>query len=408
MLLVALGWQMYDLTGSAWDLGLVGLVQFLPALLLALPAGHAVDRYDRRNVLALAMGVQIAVALGLAVASQMHTLGRDGILLLSVMLGCARAYQMPASQALLPQLVPTALLPRALALSSAGMQGAIVTGPALGGVLYAAGSRLVGALGGTGSALAGAASATGPALVYAVSAVGFGIGLAGLIGLRPRQHAVSKEPASWSNVLAGLHFIWQRPVLLGAVSLDLFAVLLGGATALLPIFARDILHTGPAGLGLLRAAPAVGALAMSVALAHWPVRRHSGVWLLGAVGLYGLTMLVFGLSTHFWLSLLALAVSGVADMVSVVIRQSLLQLETPDAMRGRVGAVNAVFIGASNQLGEFESGATAAWWGPVGSVVAGGVGTLLVVLLWLRLFRPLAQRDHLLPPVVPVSGQPAT
>ena len=237
-----------------------------------------------------------------------------------------------------------------------------------------------------------------------MSALGYALALTGLIGLRPRPFFRSNEPASWATVLAGLHFIWARPVLLGAVLLDLFAVLLGGATALLPIFARDILHTGPAGLGVLRAAPAVGALLMSVALARWPIRRRSGAWLLGAVALFGLAMVVFGLSTLFWLSLLALGVSGMADMVSVVVRHSLLQLETPDAMRGRVGAVSAVFIGASNELGEFESGATAAWWGPVASVVVGGVGTLLVVALWWRLFKPLARRDYLVPQEAPVAG----
>ena len=382
MLLVALGWQVYDLTGSAWDLGLVGLAQFLPGLLLALPAGHTVDKYPRQVVLALAMSAQVVVAGALAIASHQHALTRDAVLVLSALLGTARAFQWPASGALLPQLVPAELLPRALALSSSAMQAAIITGPALGGLIYA----------------------FGPAAVYGVSALGYALALTGLIGLRPRPFFRSNEPASWATVLAGLHFIWARPVLLGAVLLDLFAVLLGGATALLPIFARDILHTGPAGLGVLRAAPAVGALLMSVALARWPIRRRSGAWLLGAVALFGLAMVVFGLSTLFWLSLLALGVSGMADMVSVVVRHSLLQLETPDAMRGRVGAVSAVFIGASNELGEFESGATAAWWGPVASVVVGGVGTLLVVALWWRLFKPLARRDYLVPQEAPVAG----
>ena len=398
MLLVALGWQVYDLTGSAWDLGLVGLAQFLPGLLLALPAGHIVDKYPRRAVLALAMVVQAGVALALAIASQHHALSRDGVLLLSLLLGAARAFQMPASGALLPQLLPPALLPRALALSSSAMQGAIVAGPALGGMVYAAGSTCSGMAYAAGSTSSGVVYAAGPAAVYSLAAAGYALALGGLVGLRPRPFVRSKEPASWSTVLAGLHFIWARPVLLGAVLLDLFAVLLGGATALLPIFARDILHTGPDGLGLLRAAPAFGALAMSLLLARWPIQRRSGTWLLGSVALFGLTMVVFGLSTTFWLSLLALGLSGMADMVSVTVRHSLLQLETPDAMRGRVGAVNSVFIGASNELGEFESGATAAWWGPVASVVAGGVGTMLVVALWLRLFTPLAQRDHLVPP----------
>ena len=392
MLLVGLSWQMYELTGSAWDLGLVGLAQFVPALLLALPAGHLVDHHDRRRVLAAALALQVGVALVLAGASAAGWLGRGALLAVSVLLGALRAYQMPASQALLPLLVPAALWPRALALSSAALQVAIIGGPALGGFAYAGGA----------------------ALVYGLSAGGFGLALACVLGLAPRPPALSPtlaptlahtptptrapEPRSAASLLAGLRFIASRPVLLGAVSLDLFAVLLGGAVALLPIFARDILQAGPGGLGLLRAAPAVGALAVSLLLARWPVQRHNGAWLLGAVAAYGACMVVFGLSTQLWLSLLALAASGAADMVNVVIRQSLVQLATPDAMRGRVSAVNSVFIGASNQLGEFESGATAAWWGPVASVVWGGVGTGLVVLAWTVLFPALARHDRLTPP----------
>ncbi len=373
MLLVALGWQMYDLTGSAWDLGLVGLAQFVPALLLALPAGHQVDRRDRKKVLASVMGLQVLVALLLAGASAAGWLGREALLLVSVALGALRAFHMPASQALLPQLVGDHQLPRALALSSAALQGAIIAGPALGGFVYAGGAQMV----------------------YGLSALGFVVALACVLGLKPRPVRQSREPMSAATLLAGLRFIAQRPVVLGAVSLDLFAVLLGGAAALLPIFARDILHTGPWGLGLLRAAPAVGALAMSLALARWPVQRRSGAWLLGAVALYGATMVVFGLSTSLWWAMAALAASGAADMVSVVIRQSLVQLATPDAMRGRVSAVNSVFIGASNQLGEFESGATAAWLGPVASVVWGGVGTGVVVLAWVGVFPALARHDRL-------------
>jgi len=373
MLLVALGWQMYDLTGSAWDLGLVGLAQFVPALLLALPAGHHVDRSDRRRVLATVLALQAGVALALAAASAAGWMGRGALLAVSLLLGALRAWQMPTSQALLPQLLPLHRLPNALALSSAALQGAIIAGPSLGGFVYAAG--------------AGA--------VYGVSALGFAVACGCVLRLAARPAPPPREPASLASLLAGLRFIGSQPVVLGAVSLDLFAVLLGGAVALLPIFARDILHTGPWGLGLLRAAPAVGALGMSLALARRPVQRRSGTWLLGAVALYGLTMVVFGLSTSLLLSLAALAVSGAADMVSVVIRQSLVQLATPDAMRGRVSAVNSVFIGASNQLGEFESGATAALWGPVASVVWGGLGTVAVVLAWTGLFPDLARRDRL-------------
>ena len=381
MLLVALGWQMYDLSGSAWDLGLVGLAQCAPALLLALPAGAHVDRSDRRRVLGTVLALQVLVALLLAGASAAGWTGRGALLGVSLALGGLRAWQMPASQALLPQLVPLQRLPQALALSSAALQGAIISGPALGGFVYAA----------------------GPAAVYGLAALGFAVACTCVLGMHLRPAARLHEPMSVATLLAGLRFIVQRPVVLGAISLDLFAVLLGGAVALLPIFARDILHTGPWGLGLLRAAPAVGALAMSLGLARWPVQGRSGAWLLGAVALYGGAMVGFGLSTSLWLSMALLAVSGAADMVSVVIRQSLVQLATPDAMRGRVSAVNAVFIGASNQLGEFESGATAAWLGPVASVVWGGLGTGLVVLAWIAIFPALARHDRLLPTTKPHS-----
>ena len=381
MLLVALGWQMYDLTGSAWDLGLVGLAQFAPALLLALPAGAQVDRSDRRRVLGTVLALQVLVALVLAAASAAGWLGREALLAVSLALGGLRAWQMPASQALLPQLVPLQRLPQALALSSAALQGAIISGPALGGFVYAA----------------------GPAAVYGLAALGFALACACVLGMHLRPTARLHAPMSAATLLAGLRFIGQRPVVLGAISLDLFAVLLGGAVALLPIFARDILHAGPWGLGLLRAAPAVGALAMSLGLARWPVQGRSGAWLLGAVALYGATMVGFGLSTSLLLSIALLALSGAADMVSVVIRQSLVQLATPDDMRGRVSAVNSVFIGASNQLGEFESGATAAWLGPVASVVWGGLGTGLVVLAWIAIFPALARHDRLVPAAMPPS-----
>lgn len=373
MTMVALGWHMYDLTGSALDLGWVGLAQFVPALLLALPAGHLIDRHPRHLILALCLAAQTGVALTLLAGTLGGWVGRDAILGLSLVLGAVRAFQMPAQQALAPQLVSAEVLPRALAFSSAGMQGAIIVGPALGGLIYAGG--------------AGA--------VYATSAVLSMLGSTLLLGLRVPAPRAGREPMTLASLFAGFRFIWQRKPVLGAVSLDLFAVLLGGATALLPIFARDILHSGPFGVGLLRSAPAVGALAMSIALSRWPIARRAGPAMFAAVALYGVAMIVFGLSTAFWLSFGALLVSGAADMVSVVIRQSLVQLETPDDMRGRVSAVNSIFIGASNQLGEFESGLTAAWLGAVGSVVAGGVGTLAVVGLWVRLFPSLARRERL-------------
>ncbi|MDN8615468.1 MFS transporter [Variovorax ginsengisoli] len=373
MLLVAIGWHMYDLTGSAWDLGLVGLYQFVPALLLALLAGHVVDRHHRGRIVAACFGVQGAVALVLLLAVQARHDTRGLLLALSLVLGAVRAFQMPAQQALTPLLVSPMMLPRAMAFSSAGMQGAIIGGPALGGLLFVAGMGVV----------------------YGVAVAFFVVAAALVLRLRYAHLPPAREPVTLRTVLAGVDFIWKRKPVLGAVSLDLFAVLLGGAVALLPIYAKDILHTGPWGLGLLRGAPAVGALAMSILLTRRPVERHVGRTLLLAVGLFGVCMVVFGLSRSFTVSLVALAVSGGADMVNVVIRQTLVQLETPDAMRGRVSAVNSIFIGASNQLGEFESGATAALLGPVGSVVAGGVGTVLVALAWFRLFPSLAQRDRI-------------
>ena len=382
MMMVALGWQMYELTGSAWDLGLVGLFQFLPALLLTLPAGHIADRHDRSRVLMAVLVLQALAAAVLGLASHQQVVSREAVLAVSVLLGGLRAFQMPASQAMLPQLVGQTLLPRALALSSGAVQAAIIVGPAVGGLVFALGAQAV----------------------YAFSAAGFAAACVAMSRVPPRPLALSTQPLSWDTLLAGLAFIRRRPVVLGAMSLDLFAVLLGGATALLPVFARDMLQAGPLALGLLRSAPALGALLMSVVLAHVPIQRRAGHWLLGAVGLYGVAMIVFGLSTAVWLSLLALVISGAADMVSVVIRQTLVQLETPDAMRGRVSAVNSVFIGASNQLGEFESGVTAAWWGAVASVVAGGVGTMVVVGVWFRLFPALAGRDQLVAPEAHPSG----
>ncbi|TCP02192.1 MFS transporter [Rubrivivax gelatinosus] len=373
MAMVAVGWQMYDLTGSAWDLGLVGLLQFAPAMLLALPAGQLIDRVHRGRILAASLGATAAVSALLWLASAGDWASRELLLGVSIALGVVRAFQMPAQQALVPSLVPPVLLPRALAFSSAGMQAAIIAGPAIGGVVYVAGA----------------------AAVYAACAALFGLGTALALAVRYEHAPPPATPVTRETLLAGVRFVWQKKPVLGAISLDLFAVLLGGATALLPMFAKDILHVGPWGLGLLRSAPAVGALLMSILLTRWPVRRRTGRVLLGAVAVYGVAQLVFGLSTSFWLSLGALGISGAADMISVVIRQTLVQLETPDEMRGRVSAVNSIFIGASNQLGEFESGATAALLGPVGSVVLGGVGTLLVAAAWFRLFPALAERDEL-------------
>ena len=283
---------------------------------------------------------------------------------------------MPAQQALIALLVPAPLLPRAMAFSASGLQVAVIAGPALGGVIYVAGA----------------------ATVYATCIVLFALGMVLALFIRYDRAPTSYARPTMTSLLAGVRFIANHKPVLGAVTLDLFAVLLGGATALLPMFAKDILHVGAWGLGMLRSAPAVGALAMSIVLTRWPVSRKVGPKMMIAVAVFGAATVVFGLSTSFVLSFVALVITGAADMVSVVVRQTLVQLETPNEMRGRVSAVNSVFIGASNQLGEFESGATAAWLGPVGSVVVGGVGTLFVALLWLRLFPALATRDELQTP----------
>ena len=372
MLLVAVAWHMYDITSSAWDLGLVGLFQFIPALIVTLPAGHVADRVHRGRLFAACMLVQATVALLLMLATTDAFATRELIFGVSVVLGMTRAFQMPAQQAITPLLVPANLLQRAIALSSSSVQAAIIGGPALGGFLYAAGAEVV----------------------YAACAVMLLV--ACVLAMRVYYDSrPSSEAVSWSSAMAGVVFVWQNKILLGATSLDLFAVLLGGAVAMLPIYARDILHTGPEGLGLLRAAPAVGALLMSLALVRWPIKRHVGYVLLAAVAVFGLATVVFGVSNHFGLSLLALAVTGAADNISVVTRLTLMQLETPDDIRGRVAAVNSIFIGASNQLGEFESGSVAALWGPVVSVVSGGVGTVMIALAWLKLFPALAKRDRM-------------
>jgi len=373
MVMLAVGWQMYDLTHSAWNLGLVGLFQFVPALALALVSGHVADHHDRRHIVSLAITLQLVAALLLLLATHEHWISRDLILGVSLLLGVARSFQMTAQQALTPLLVPASILSRAMAFSSSGMQAAIIGGPALGGVLYAAGASIV----------------------YVACALLFVLG-AGLVWSARYDHKpVPRAPVTMDTLLAGVRFIRAKPVVLGAISLDLFAVLLGGATALLPIYAGDILHVGPQGLGLLRGAPAMGALLMSLVLARWTIRSRAGAILFSCVAIFGLTTIVFGVSTSFWLSMAMLFINGAVDMVSVVVRQTLVQLDTPDEMRGRVSAVNAIFIGASNQLGEFESGATAALFGPVGAVVVGGAGTLVVVGLWMRWFPELLRRRSL-------------
>ncbi len=374
MLAVAVGWQIYDITRSALDLGMVGLIGFLPALLFVLVAGHVADRYNRRSIVQLCNIAQCLIAVTLGVASWQGWISREAIFIAAFLLGITKTFGSPTLAAMLPALVRTEDLPRAVSASSAAMQAAIISGPALGGIAYVGGAETVYAI---------------TALLYAASAA-----LLGLVAYTHTPPAPVANPED-NSVFAGIAFIRKNPVLLGAISLDLFAVLLGGATALLPIFARDILQTGPWGLGLLRAAPAAGALLMSVGLAKFPLEKSVGKIMFGAVAVFGVATLVFALSTSLLLSMGALFVLGAADMISVVVRSSLVQLETPDAMRGRVNAVNFLFIGASNQLGEFESGATAALFGVIPAVIIGGAGTLLVVALWMRWFPELTQRDKL-------------
>jgi MFS family permease len=386
MLSVAVGWQIYALTGHAFDLGLIGLVQFVPALLLALPAGHAADQFERRRIVLYGQIVEGLAIAALTALTFLHGIHEGGILALMFVIGVAKAFEFPATQSMLPALVPATILPRAMAANASAGQMAMIMGPALGGFLYLA----------------------GPGVVYAVATGLYLVAAVLMARLRYVQAPVRRAPATVKILFAGVHFIRRRPDVLGVISLDLFAVLLGGATALLPIFARDILHTGPWGLGLLRAAPAVGALLMSVALSRHTLQRHVGLTMYGAVAGFGVATLVFAVSTTLWLSLAALFALGAFDMVSVVIRNALVQLDTPDEMRGRVSAVNAIFIETSNQLGEFESGMLAAWLGAMQATLLGGIGTLIAVGLWMVLFPTLRRRQKLQGemPADPVAAAP--
>ena len=365
---VAVGWQVYHLTSRPLDLGLVGLAQFVPAALLSMFAGHTADRFDRRGIL-LACNAAYGV-LALALAFYAHT-GRTsvwpiyGVLML---LGAARAFAGPAGQALLPDVVPQAELKVAIAWASSIWQLAMIIGPAVSGAVY-------GAIGAVATYL----FAAGMAFVATIS----------VLLMRVRTGRLETKETSVTVLLAGVKYVWEKKVILGAISLDLFAVLLGGAVALLPAFARDILHSGPWGLGLLRAAPGVGAVITALLLARYPLRSRVGLVMFVCVAIFGAMMIVFGMSTSLALSLGVLAISGAADMVSAVIRHTLVQVMTPQAMRGRVSAVNLVFIGASNELGEFESGVTAQWLGTERSVVFGVIGTILVVIFWMLMFPAL-------------------
>jgi MFS family permease len=373
MSFVAIGWQVYAIHRDPLDLGLVGLAMFVPLPLLALPAGHLADRYPRRTVLSLSIGLDAAVAIGLLAVTRAGANETWPFFVLAFATGVASALGAPAGRAMTPSLVPQELLVRAFAQRSAAFQASVICGPALGGLLFA----------------------VQPELVYAV-ATGFSlVALAAILALRSGREGVGSGSPDLRSVLGGVLLVRRTPVLLGAISLDLFAVLFGGAVALLPVFARDVLEVGPAGLGVLRAAPAVGALGAAVVLTRRPVRRRAGGTLLTVVALYGVTMIVFGLSETMWLSLLALAAGGAVDMVSVVLRQTILPLVTPDELRGRVNAVEMVFISASNELGAFESGVAAALVGAVPAVVIGGVLTIGVALTWTKLFPALRHVDRL-------------
>jgi MFS family permease len=371
---VAVGWQVYEVTRDPLDLGLIGLSQFLPFVLLVLPAGHLADSHDRRRILAVCFAVECLCALLLLALAARGMDSARPVFAVMVLFGMARAFAMPTGQALLPNLVPRAQFGTAVALNSSTWQISTIAGPALGGFVYLLGARTV----------------------YATVAVLLALAVAMVLALRGGGVDAGRAAGSpgWQSLLSGLRFVRSKRLVLGAISLDLFAVLFGGATALLPVYAADVLHVGPTGLGWLRTAPGVGAAVWGAALGLFPITRRIGHWMFGGVIVYGVATVLFGLSASFWLSLGALVVMGAGDMVSVYIRHLLVQLETPDEIRGRVSAVNAVFIGASNELGEFESGVTAAWFGTVPAVVIGGLATLTVAGVWTRRFPELWKLDR--------------
>ena len=382
---VAVAWQVYSITHRALDLGYTGLALFLPGLLFLLPAGHVADRFDRRQIILLCYSLQI---LGTATLLVLTRLGLHTVLpiyAVLILVGTGRAFSGPASSALIPHLVPEKHFVNAVTWGGAIFQFANTVGPALGGVLFTLPlTRLI-----PDTRLEGA----GIVYVFTLGTLGWFLILVGSLHARPGR--MEHRATSLRVVLAGFRYVFHMPMLLGSFSLDLFVVLLGGAVALMPIFAQEILHTGPRGLGMLRAAPAVGALFTSLLMARFPLTRKAGVRLFVCVAVFGAATVVFGLSRSLWLSLVALAITGAADMISVIIRGSLLQLATPPEMRGRVSAVNSLFVGASNELGEFESGLTAQWFGAVRATIYGGIGSLVVSGLWSVLFPQLRQADEL-------------
>jgi MFS family permease len=391
---VAVAWQIYEITHRAIDLGYTGLALFLPGLLFLLPAGHVADRYDRRMVILVCYSLQLLCTLTLLIfaLANLHRVGP--IFAVLFLIGSGRAFSGPASSALLPHLVPTEHFVNAITWGATVFQISNIAGPAIGGLLYTLPLK---------RPLYGA-----PIVFLFTLLTGIGF-IALILSLHVRPGRMEHRRFSAEVILAGFRYVWKSTALLGSISLDLFVVLLGGATALLPIFASDLLHTGPRGLGALRAAPALGALAVSIWLTFRPVLRRSGTLMFFAVAVYGVATTAFGLSRTSPLSLAALMVVGASDMVSVVIRSSMLQLATPSSMRGRVSAVNSLFVGASNELGEFESGMTAQWWGAVRAVVAGGLGALAITGIWSVAFPKLRAVDELtVEALMPVKEEPSS
>ncbi len=370
---VAVAWQMYDLTHNPLDLGLVGLIQFIPAALFVLVAGHVADRYDRRTIVRICQTVSGLAAATLAVGAVGGWMTRESLLAIVFVTGSARAFEQTTLTTLLPGIVPISLLSRATAAGASATQIAVIGGPALGGFLYA----------------------VNPVLVYALCCALYLASSLLISRVKVERNPPSREPISLAVLFAGFRYIRYNPVILGTISLDLFAVVLGGVYALLPVFARDVFHVDSWGLGLLRASPGVGALAAAVILAHYPPRRWVGRIIFGAVAIYGIAIIVFALSNSFVLSMVMLAVLGFSDMISVVIRMTLIQLETTDDMRGRVSAVNSLFVIASNQLGDFRAGLMASWIGTIPAVMVGGIGALLVVLIGRKVFAPLYRVETL-------------
>jgi MFS family permease len=375
MVIMAVGWQVYHITGRVLDLGLIGLSQFLPFLCLVLVSGHVADQFDRRLIIILGHCAYAACTLLLLLFAWLNVKSTLPIFGVLAILGVTRAFQMPAAQSFVPTIVPTEILRNALAVNSSANQVAAVVGPSVGGIVYALGEGRFGRNSGAG-------------VVYGAAAILLLVAIAMVLSIRIRRRPAARSVMAWSTLLQGLRFVWHRKTVLGAISLDLFAVLFGGATALLPAYTRDVLHAGPEVFGYLRAAPAIGAGVTAVWLAFRPISRHVGVTMFAGVGAFGIATVVLGLTNVFWVAMIALVILGIGDMISVFVRSLLVQLQTPDEIRGRVSAVTSVFIGASNELGEFESGTTAAWFGLVPAIVIGGVATMMVTVLWARILFP--------------------